>query len=72
MVSCGDPTSVFGGFSVNVVFIFPEEPCRWWDGRPVIVERKLIYTWKLERARAGGASGIYDVFTYSTGIQQGE
>lgn len=67
VVSCGDLTSVSGSFSMNVVFIFLVELCLWWDGRPMIVQRKRIYTWRLERARAGGSPGFFDVSTFSSG-----
>lgn len=60
MVSCGALASVFGSFSLNAVFIFPVEPCLGWDGRPFIVQRKLIYTWKWKRASAVGCPGFFD------------
>lgn len=47
-------------FSLNAVFIFPVEPCLGWDGRPFIVQWKLIYTWKWKRASAVGCPGFFD------------
>lgn len=46
--------------------------CLGWDGRPFIVQRKLIYTWKLERASAGSRPASFDLSAaFSSGLQWG-